>query len=67
MVRCSDLVQQGGLEVGDTVGLSLRAQSRAMMPMVVVKSGEHMLSLESQGGLHTKLKFASSSLMYSSM
>jgi hypothetical protein len=56
-----------GDRAGDTVGLSLRAQSRAMMPMVVVQSGEHMLSLESQGGLHMKQKFASSSLMYSSM
>ena len=54
-----------GDRAGDTVGMFLRAHSRAMMPMVVVKYGEH---LDSQVGLHMKLVwFAFSSPMYSSM
>ena len=40
------------LSMGDTVGLILRAQGSTFVPMVGVKSGKHMRSLESQGGLH---------------
>ena len=53
---------------GDTVGPFSRAQGSVVVPMVVVKYGEHLQSMESQGGLHMKpIRFAFSSLMYSSM
>ena len=42
------------LSMVDTVGLFLRAQGSAFVPMVGVKFGKHMQSLGSQGGLHMK-------------
>jgi hypothetical protein len=49
---------------GDTV--KLKVQGRYMVPMMVVKYGGHLQSLECQGGIHMKpIRFVFSSLMYS--
>ena len=55
-----------GDRAGDSVKLFMRDQGRAMVPMVVVKYGKHLQSLESQGGIHMKpIRSVFSSLMYS--
>ena len=40
---------------GDILKLFMRNQSRAMVPKLVVKSGNHLLNWESQEGLHSSL------------